>query len=332
MIIFLYGADTFRSRRKLNELIAKFKREVDPGGSNIAVINGEKADLGKLNEAIVSSSLLVKKRLVVIENVFENKLEAVPSQLLVQLKKHQDGPDSNIIILWSEVGANDALNKAKTELFKFLSKQKYAQEFKILSNTETASWIKKEVEARGGKIAAAAAIELAVLTACDLWQINNEVDKLVNFKAGQKLQLGETASDFKIEVADVAGLVAGIFDERIFTLTDALANKQRGAAAKLLEEQISSGASAEYILSMLIRQYRILLSVRQAVESGEGPRAIATHLKLHPFVAQKSLGQARNFTLGALKNLLDRLLDIDYRNKSGQADVLTSLDLLIAKL
>ena len=332
MIIFLYGADTFRSRRKLNELIAKFKREVDPGGSNIAVINGEKADLGKLNEAIVSSSLLVKKRLVVIENVFENKLEAVPSQLLVQLKKHQDGPDSNIIILWSEVGANDALNKAKTELFKFLSKQKYAQEFKILSNTETAAWIKKEVEARGGKIAAAAAIELAVLTACDLWQINNEIDKLVNFKAGQKLQLGETASDFKIEVADVAGLVAGIFDERIFTLTDALANKQRGAAAKLLEEQISSGASAEYILSMIIRQYRILLSVRQAVESGEGPRAIATHLKLHPFVAQKSLGQARNFTLGALKNLLDRLLDIDYRNKSGQADVLTSLDLLIAKL
>jgi DNA polymerase-3 subunit delta len=332
MIIFLYGPDTFRSRRKLNELTAKFKKEVDPSGSNIAVVNGEKADLGKLNEAIASASLLAKKRLIVIENLFANKLDNVPSQFLAQLKKHKEGPDSNIIIVWSEVGANEALNKAKTELFKFLSKQKYAQEFKILSNTETAAWIKKEVEARGGKIAAAAASELAALVACDLWQINNEIDKLVNLKAGQKLQLGNTESDFKIEVVDVAELVAGVFDERIFALTDALANKQKSQAAKLLEEQVNSGAAAEYILSMIIRQYRILLSVRQAVESGDGPRAVAAHLKLHPFVAQKSLGQARNFTLVALKNLLDRLLEIDYRNKSGQADVLTSLDLLIAKL
>lgn len=332
MIIFLYGQDTFRSRRKLNELTAKFKHDVDPGGTNIAVINGEKADLGKLNEAIASASLLAKKRLVVIENLFANKIDALPGQFLEQLKKHQEGPDSNIIIIWSEIGAKEALNKAKTELFKFLSKQKYAQEFKILSNTETAVWIKKEVEARGGKIANAAAVELAVLTGCDLWQINNEIDKLVNLKAGQKLRLGTVEQDFKIEVVDVDDLVAGVFDERIFALTDALANKQRSAATKLLEDQVNSGAAAEYILSMIIRQYRILLSVRQAVESGEGSRTIATHLKLHPFVAQKSLGQARNFTLANLKNLLDRLLEIDYKNKSGRVDVLALLNLLIARM
>ena len=70
MIIFLYGPDTFRSRRKMNEMIAKFRREIDPAGTNIELVNGEKADLAKLNEAIASASLLAKKRLIVIENFF----------------------------------------------------------------------------------------------------------------------------------------------------------------------------------------------------------------------------------------------------------------------
>ncbi len=62
MIIFLYGEDTFRSRRKLNELKEKFLREVDPSGNSLTILDGEKTELEKINEAISPSSLLSKKK------------------------------------------------------------------------------------------------------------------------------------------------------------------------------------------------------------------------------------------------------------------------------
>ncbi len=316
----------------MKEIKEKFIREVDPTGANLAILNGEKVDIGKLNEAIFSSSLLASKRLIIVEGLLRSKVEGIHEQLLELLKKRSPAEGGNIVVFREEVGAGEELSKARSGLFKFLAKQKFAQEFKPLSSTETANWIRKEAEARGGKISSAAAGELAALVGNDLWHVSNEIDKLVNFKAAQKLQLGETAADFKIEPADVAELVTGIFDERIFALTDALAGRQKPLAAKMLEEQINAGAAPEYVLSMIVRQFRILLSVRQAIDLGEGPRKVATHLKLHPFVAQKAANQARGFGLPVLKGLLDRLLEIDYLNKSGRADVLTSLDLLIAKL
>jgi len=58
MIIFLYGEDTFLSRRKLNELKEKFLREVDPSGNGLVVLDGEKAAMEEINESISASSLL----------------------------------------------------------------------------------------------------------------------------------------------------------------------------------------------------------------------------------------------------------------------------------
>ena len=44
MIIFLFGADTFRSRQKLKEIKDKFLREVDSSGMNMQTLDGKTAD------------------------------------------------------------------------------------------------------------------------------------------------------------------------------------------------------------------------------------------------------------------------------------------------
>lgn len=57
MIYFLYGPDTYRSREKLKELIAK-----NQIGFNVERINGAKIDADELNKHISTHDLFSQKK------------------------------------------------------------------------------------------------------------------------------------------------------------------------------------------------------------------------------------------------------------------------------
>jgi len=387
MIIFIYGEDTFRSRKKLKELKDKFIREIDPAESSLTTLDGKTAKAKEIIDCFGARSLLAKKRMTVIENLFFNKNRVAFEEIFNYLKKVHPirnsggtfppeagqpladnpeakqwgvisngarmGKDDNIIIFWESAiktktagnkknaflldssGKENPLPKTLQPLFNFLARQPYAQEFKLLSNIELAAWIKKEVETRGAMITNQAAQTLISLAGNDLWQINNEIDKLINYEAGQEAKLltpSQVQKTKTISEEAIKQLVKGKFDENIFALTDALSNRNRKLASELLGQQYEAGLSDGYLLSMITRQFRILLQVRQALDSRFSSRKIITALKLHPFVAQKSINQVRNFNLASLKSALNKLVEIDYLVKTGQAEAQTLLNLFIQKI
>lgn len=347
MVIFLYGEDNFRSRLKLNELKAKYLKEIDKSGSGLKVLDGAKANYSEIREAISPASLLSKKRLIIVENVFVNKEAKIFEKLSDYLKVENEKKDGNIIIFWeanikmkkarntltpvlfSADGYDKPLNKSQAEFFKFLAEQKYSSKpFNSLSAVEASAWVKKEIIKRGGKITLKAADFLVGLVGFDGWQISSEIDKLLNYKAASQL----TEAEKEITEEDVKKLVRGNFSDNIFSLTDALSAKNKALAVKLLEELKDSGLDGHYLLTMIIRQSRILLQVRQGLDSGLDQRKMASLFKLHPFVLQKALGQARNFNLASLKNIFSRLAEIDYLSKTGRGDIMTNLNILIARI
>lgn len=333
MLIFLYGEDTFRSRSKLNELKNKYIADVDKNGQSIIVINGEKAGINEIIEAAAAPSLFVRKRLVIIENIFSNKaLHALVLDLFQKISKREESADSNddnIIIFFDEVSGE---KMDKNKLFNFLIKQKFVQQFRPLSNTETAQWIKGETEKRGGRISLRSANALAGLVGNDLWQISNDIDKLISYRKAQDQRLIEEQKIVEISGEDVAELVRGGFAENIFALTDAISQKNKALAIKLLEEELDNGMAEVYLVHMITRQFRILLQVKEAAGLGHSSRKIASELKLHPFVVQKSINQARSFSLDLLKSIFSYLIKLDRRLKTGQGDLRSDLALMIAKI
>ena len=103
MIIFLYGEDTFRSRRKLNELKDKFLRDVDPNGTSLQVVDGEVARIEEIGELVGPASLFSRKRMIVIEHIFNNKDQTIFEELFAYLKNK--GIADNIIIFWDSLFA-----------------------------------------------------------------------------------------------------------------------------------------------------------------------------------------------------------------------------------
>ena len=258
--------------------------------------------------------------------------------------------DDNIVIFWDSIARTDKkgnvvmsdnlgrdklfLAKPK-KLFQFLSNQKYAQEFKPFSNIETANWVKKQIKTRGGNISYQAIQTLISLIGNDLWFLNNEINKLINYKTGVKPKLIQPAREEKpteISIEDVQQLTKNIFDENIFALTDALSVKNKAYALKLLEDKLDAGLADSYLINMTIRQFKILLSVRQGLDSGQSSRTMINILKLHPFVMQKAINQVSRFNLSALKNILNELINIDFKMKTDKGNAKTMLNLFILKI
>lgn len=327
MIIFIYGADTYRSRQKLNELKDKFVTEIDINSQSLVVLNGATTTLKEIGEKISTGSLFVKKRMIVLEDIFDNKSEKLFADLTAFLKKRDEAAksDEDNIIIFRDGDLNNKDKKLKKDaqkLFTFLLAQKYVQEFKTLSGATLSDFIKDEVKKLERQIETPAINTLIARTNSDLWRISSEIHKLA-----MAISTGATITD-----QEVKNQVVGTYDENIFSLTDAIATRNIKLALTILEEQYMAGLSEDYILSMLIRQFKIMLQVKSAVAAGLSPLQISSELKLHSYVVKKTLSQISSFTLEALKEKLNHLISLDFANKTSQKDIKAELSLFISKL
>jgi len=330
MIIFLHGHNSFNSRQKLNALIEQFKKTRDPRGDNVVRLTGEKITLDDINSKIASVSLLAEKRLLIIEDLFNHKEKNIFKSLLIYLQKLEKENNENTLIfhetreLDSKKFGEKKLLVDQKKLFDYLAKQKFSEKFNRLGNLQLSGWIQKKASAKNINLAPRLANLIIMLAGDDLWQINNELNKIINYAQSQK----------KTEVTeqDTRQLVNGNIDENIFALTDSISNRNNALFFSLLEQQLAAGVSLQQILTMLIRQFKIIIQIKESLFQNTTQRDIALQLKIHPFVVQKTTPQTRNFSLDYLKNIFNGLIEIDYKIKTGQADGLTGLNLLFISL
>jgi len=318
MIFFFWGPDTYRSRKKLVEIKEKFLAEVDESGLNLTMIDGARADLTEFSKAVSTPPFLARKRLVVVENIISGAKKKEIKEGVVEILDKKDLLKDLLLVFWEGEDVDE-----RTSLFKRLAREKYAQRFDLLDQRSLVNWLRLEVKGRGGSINTDALEALAGAVGNDLWNASTEIDKLIAYK-DKKV----------IERADVESLVKGKFDDNIFNFIDSIANKNKKLAHQLLSDQLNSGANELYLLTMLIRQFRILLLVKDLSESGGylAKQQVASELGIHPYVAQKALAQVRNFTSTKLANIYKLLLSTDAKIKTSYADSKVLFDLLLTKI
>jgi DNA polymerase-3 subunit delta len=306
MLIYLYGEDTFQSRQYLKMQVDRFKKERDPQGMNVVFLDGPK-DAGRIWSEVASSPFLAEKKLVVVQNILSAK-DTDMLESLVEGVKNSNLPDKNVVIFWQ----GDAMGKTKI-----------VHEFVVPVGAGMISWLKAEIASRGGSIAAVALNFLAQNIGKDTWYANSLMDQLVAY-----------ANKKEITLTDVQLFLEEKTDDNMFTMVDAIVAGNRKVAFKLLEDQRRLGEDEGYIFSMILRQFRILVSMRDLYNRQENISSdhMAKLLSLHPFVAKKSLPLIKKYPLDTLKNIYTQLLEIDTKTKTGLAEQSWLIDLFIMKL
>jgi DNA polymerase-3 subunit delta len=86
------------------------------------------------------------------------------------------------------------------------------------------------------------------------------------------------------------------------------------------------------IFAMIVRQFRLLLQVRELLDQVSNPAEIAREIHLHPYVAGKISGQAYRFALPVLERIYHRLSEIDEEMKTSQVPGNLALETLVVQL
>ncbi|PIR06770.1 MAG: DNA polymerase III subunit delta [Candidatus Komeilibacteria bacterium CG11_big_fil_rev_8_21_14_0_20_36_20] len=306
MIFFYYGENSFLAHQKIEAIVKKFQTEIDPNRQNVQQLDGEDISADDFFQAVRAAGFLATKKLVIIKNIFNNKnISAWQNSLLDFLKKQKDDQDENYIIFWQ---TNKPDNRLK--LYKILKKFKFTEEFNPLTPQQLSAWIKKQVTAKKKSIDDQAVNLLLSYVGDNLWQLNQEVNKLIHFAK-------QTISENEIKA-----IVQAKIDDNIFNLIDALGNKNKALSLKLIEAQLNSGTSPQYVLNMIIRQFRLLIKVKHLEQ--KYPSALAQALKLPNWIAEKTLNQSKLYTPQQLKKIYRQLffLDEKFKTTSGQEKIL----------
>ncbi|MFA6909282.1 MAG: DNA polymerase III subunit delta [Patescibacteria group bacterium] len=330
MIMFLYGPDTYRSRQRLHQLKEAFVKKYDPTGTNTSTLDGSKVGIEDIRRAIGTVGFLSSKRMVVIEDLIGKNKKLTLQQEVVEYIQPLSERDDTVIIFWEgDVGGSAVKKKpAKKKptvsrakpLFTFLQSGEHVEDFPVLKGAELVLWMRKEAKSAGVAMNADAAEELIASSNGDLWFMSQEIRKLAAYASGRTVTLD-----------DIRAMVRPAHDNNIFHLTDALAERQLSDAMRLIGEQLESGAHELYILTMLVRHFRLLMQIREMIENEPNPATVSTRLKLHPFIAQRMISQAKRFTVTELVGIYGELIELDVQFKTSWADPKVLLNLFAVR-
>lgn len=322
MIIFLYGEDDFRSLEKLNEIKEKFL-QTNASGSNLSVIDfDEKQPQLNLGEIAGTGGLFFAKRLIIIKNAATGSGTEKSSEILELLKnKKRIVQSKDVILVFWEKGI-PAKNNA---LFRFLEKMSDKKQlFEKLQGAKLVRWTISQIKKNGGQeeLSLPNLNKLIAYAGDDLFQLDNEIKKLVNFKGGEK-----------IGAEDIDLLVKAKISANIFAAIEALSENDKKKALSLLHLQLEKGEDPFYIFSMYVYQFRTLLRIGDLFwQKKFNQYQIAKETGIHPYVAQKGLAQLKNFNLKKLKDIYQKLQDIDLEIKTGKIDIKLALDKFILEI
>lgn len=321
MILFVYGPDTFRVQEKTKELIDQFRAKRDTVGMNVVKLAGETLSFDRLRQEVMTQGFLSEKKMIVIDRLLSRGNADVHQEVLEFIKQFTKSKDEQNVILFIEEHVGGKLKDVTKKLFTALKKQEYVFEFTELNPNQLEEWTRGYVKRFGATFDRMAPRELVARVGADLWKLSQEIHKLASFKR-----------DVPITQSDVTAQVDGGFEENIFALTDAIASQNKSRALQLLSQELDNGANELYLLSMISRQFRILLQLRSNIDTGNTvAKKLASELGLHPYVVQKSLPLAKRYTLDQLKRIYTQILELDEAFKTSHPNPELLLDLLIVE-
>ena len=184
---------------------------------------------------------------------------------------------------------------------------------------EMPGWIQRKAKERGGQFTREAANTLASLVGSDTLAAQQEIDKLLSYVALKRA----------VEAEDVERLCSG-GTGNVFKMVDAIGMQDKKEALHqlhvLLEEQDAQG-----LFFMTVRQFRMLLQVRESIDDGGDLSSASSELRRLPgFILDRLKTQARRFSIAQLEDIYHRLLEIDEGIKNSRLTPELALDMLVA--
>ena len=220
----------------------------------------------------------------------------------------------------------------RNKLHSTLSKNGITVQFNRLNKRDAANWITKKVNEAGYSIDIDAREYLLEVVGNNLQRLKNELEKVFTYKGPPPSPPSKGGERGGIKTDDIKTLVEDTKVETIFAFTDSIGSKDINKALRLLEKMISQGEMPEKIISMITRQFRLILLTKVYRERGAASSEIPAKAGFAPFLLEGYLKQAAKYTLIELKDSFYKVQMADLKIKSSDISKRMIIEKLIFEL
>jgi DNA polymerase-3 subunit delta len=314
MLYVFHGPDDFSRTEKIATLRTAMG---DPSTAemNMTLLDGRALTLSELRQHTDTMPFLAAKRLIIVSGHL-GYLSDKPDELQTLLAYLSQLPfTSDLVFVETESlpPKHPVLELAGPG----------ALHFSAPGKDNLTGWVIKRAKEHGAVIEPSAAGLLGRLVGSDLRTLNNELEKLALYVAGQR----------PINRADIDLLVPYTEEAEQFGLSNAIGQRNARRAYDQLHKELDEGSNPMAILGSITAQIRALIEVKDMADRGMSPLEIAAVKGWKSdYAATARLKEASNFSMARLEQTLETLLEIDVAIKTGRMDSRLALDMLIARL
>ncbi|MCR4718632.1 MAG: DNA polymerase III subunit delta [Firmicutes bacterium] len=276
---------------------------------NQIFIDGSDAEFDRIDDAIDSFPVMAEKKVIIIKNsgIFKPKITGGDEVRDFWQKRLSNLPDF-VILIFDEQEADK-----RSSLYKLVSKHGLAVEFSYMKDYELVAWIVRETQKNGKKISKSTAEYLLSLCDPGISNIKNELLKLFNYCGDEIYQ------------SDVEKVVSKPLSVVIFDITDAILKGDRDSAVATLLKLQENKVSAFNVMYLLSSNFDKLLRCKLLLKENATYDAIASKLKLSPYVARKYISDCKGFSEDFLIERICKTAEYDFKIKQGLIDEQTAL-------
>ena len=318
-IYLLYGEELFLLENSLKRIKNIFGECI----KGINYINIDETNYTELIQDIETPAFGYEKKLIIARNTGLLKkdgkrknveLEKSREKLIEYLNKNIDMIKESVVLVFVEENADN-----KKELYKVIDKNGVVCNFEYQKPIQLEKRIKAICNGYEVKIDDSTLRYFIECCGTNMQDLINEIRKLIEYagKGG------------KILKEDIDELSIKKLESVIFDLTDSLGKKDTAKALQVLKNLIYAKEPLQKILITLYNHFKKIYFTKLALKY---EKDIISSLDLKPnqtFLVNKYRQQAGYFTEYELKQILQKLRDLDYEYKNGLIDLQIGMESIL---
>jgi len=312
-VYLLYGEEPYLVRHYTGMFAEKLLEGAD-AMMNRDTFEGKETDIDSMIDAANTLPFLSDWRLVYVKDshLLTTGRKDATEKLATYLPTL---PDTTILVF-----VENTIDK-RNRLYKKIVELGRVVECKIPGESELIRWIGNVFKKKGKEIPAEAVRQLIATVPCNMDTIYAEADKLAGF-------VGERTT---ITTNDIRDVCTQSLEARIFELVAAVCGGKTEKALVQYHNMLIMKEQPLMVLTMMARQFRMVLQCKVCAEKNMTPNAISDILGIQGFIVRECLKQSLNFTASRLLQALSDCQDTDTRIKSGLLDDKIGVELLIVR-
>jgi len=315
MLYLIHGDDNYQILQELENI----KKELLGKEQDLNIVwqEGSILDPDEFQNQILQIGLFAPKQLFIIKNLATKGKKEIQKKVAEIINNLSEFAQHIIFVEQETVSPENPI-------FKVVKEKGKIKELKLLHGESLRKWILEKIKEKGIKIKVDALDLLMVLVGNNLFEMENEIEKLYLYCQEKEKQI--------IEKEDVENLCGWYFDVNIFQLVDAVGERNAKKTITTLLKLLDQGEDPLSILGMLGYQFKNLLIVKSLVKRDLSEKEIIQKTGLHPFVVKKTINQASYFAEEELKEIYKNLLNIDLEIKTGVVSPQLALQIFLISL